>query len=332
MKTNLVAITLFLFACSPTVDDKETEPTDSQSQLPEVEQVSKRIEQEPNNHNLLYMRANIYLKKGELKPAEADLKRAMALDPANPIYPNALAELYFATGGIYQAINVLKEYEPANPRDEVTLMNLGRYHFLLKEYNPAKQYLDRLLIFNSAHSQAYFFKGLIYKETADTVKAINNLQAAVEQDPDFLLAYLELGQFLSELKDPLAVDYLNNAIRIDSSNMEARYSKAMYYQGMDDFKSAKQVYRKMIMIDPQYERTWYNLGYLYFQNDSIEKALTNFDRATKVNPSYAKAYYMRGLCFETTGNIEKAIIDYRQTLNLDPEMSLALEALDRIKP
>jgi tetratricopeptide (TPR) repeat protein len=137
---------------------------------------------------------------------------------------------------------------------------------------------------------------------------------------------------LSKKKSKLALDYFDDALKIDSTSHEAKYGIAMYYQEFKDYTKALELYRKMILDYPQDKDAYYNTGYIYFQLDSIDKAVRSFDRAIDVAPDYADAYYMRGLCAEMKKDFKNAKYFYQQSLNLNPNSKLAQDGLQRISP
>jgi tetratricopeptide (TPR) repeat protein len=199
----------------------------------------------------------------------------------------------------------------------------------LKEYEKAIIYADKVLKINSQYAEAYFLKGLIFKEIGNIDRAISSFQTAVEQNPELYEAYMQLGLLTESTNKKLAMEYYENALPVDTNSSEARYAKAMTLQTQSDLEKAKEEYREIIKRDPQYDEAIYNLGYIYFQQDSLDKAKRHFEMATKVNPTYADAYYMLGLCEETANNTKGARLYYNQVLGINASHELALKALKR---
>jgi tetratricopeptide (TPR) repeat protein len=86
----------------------------------------------------------------------------------------------------------------------------------------------------------------------------------------------------------------------------------------------------LIAQNPQYDKAYFNLGFIYIEQDSIDKAYRMFDYAIKVSPAYAEAYYYRGLCTLQKGNKEQAASDFRQALTLKPDYELAQRELNNL--
>ena len=81
-------------------------------------------------------------------------------------------------------------------------------------------------------------KGMNYKEIKDTAKAISSMQTAVEQDQTYYSAYIQLGILCAAQKNPLAVQYYKNAMRIQPNSTEAWYDLGKYYQDVKDWAQA----------------------------------------------------------------------------------------------
>ena len=109
------------------------------------------------------------------------------------------------------------------------------------------------------------------------------------------------------------------------------YAKAIFYQNTDQHKQAKIIYQEMINSNSQFEKAYYNLGYIYLKEDSLEKARRMFSLAIGISPYYTDAFYNRGLCYEKENNFKEAIKDYKQSLNFDPDHELAQAAMERLK-
>lgn len=266
-----------------------------------------------------------------LYPSFKDIQKAILLDSTPAKYYVLLSEIYFKQNDPVRAIKSLRKAELQEPKNTDILLALCKYYFYLQEYNNALAYADKVLQLNKHLSEAYFLKGLIYKDLGKAEEAISHFQTAVEKNPEHYEAYMQLGLLTEKQDKTIASAYYDNALRLDSNSSEARYAKALLLQQQNETEKAKQVYRELINKDPQFEKALYNLGYIYFQQDSLEKAKRHFEMALGVNPVYADAMYMLGLCEEAKKNHARALYFYNQTLNLDSQHELALEGIKRIK-
>jgi tetratricopeptide (TPR) repeat protein len=225
----------------------------------------------------------------------------------------------------------MKWAEAAFPKRIPTLLKLAEFQFILKQYNDALFTLERIRAIDPLNAEMFFMFGNVFKGMDKTDQAINAYQSAVENDPDLVDAWINLAQLLADKNSPLAEKYFDNAIRIDSNNIEALHAKAYYLSNKkNDLQGAIKLYKKINTIDQQYEEGYFNLGLLYLDLDSLDKAYQSFDLAIKFNPTFVNAYYHRGVAAEMAGNLAQAKLDYKDVLRLDPDFAGAKVALERL--
>lgn len=333
----IAAASLFLFrdrvfksgkGSGPAVDSLEM----IEQLTPQIAELSKLIKESPNDPGLHYARANAYFDYGNLKFALLDYEKAYHLDSTDATIALGLSDCLFEVNNADGAIGILLNYLRTDPQNTDILFNLGIDYFLLPkpQYQKAIDAFNEVLKIDIQYADAYFYKGLAYKETGDTVKAISNFQTTVEVDPDYFDAYMQLGLIYAAKKDDIAINYFNNALEVNDTSSEANYAKAKYFQDKGQFSTAIQYYRDMIVKNPQDADAIYNLATIYFGIDSIEKAYYFYDLTIKQSPAKASAYYGKGLCAEEMKKTEEAISLYNQALNLNPELKDAEERLIKL--
>jgi tetratricopeptide (TPR) repeat protein len=98
-----------------------------------------------------------------------------------------------------------------------------------------------------------------------------------------------------------------------------------------DYEKAISCYEKMIEIDPESYRAFYNLGITHFNLGNIEKALESYNKALKIKPDYKYCYYNIGYLYESQGELDKAMQFYEKALNIDPRFVYALNARESVR-
>lgn len=312
-------------------DAKSQKKTTTEKKETPLQSLTKQIEADTTNADLYYQRCRLYIAESELQGAANDILKALELAPDNAKYYETASALLLQINDSRSAINMLQRGLEIKPKDIPLRLQLAKVFLIVKNFTSANENLDLVLQFDPENPEAYLFKSLIAKEKGERRASIGYLEKAVQSDPDFYDGHLQLGLFYSEKDNPIALDYLNNAIRIQPKSVEALYAKGIYLQQTDQIGEAKAVYRKIVKIDPQYEYAFYNIGFLLYLQDSLALAEKHFDIATKVAPSYANAYQMRGLMAERQGKNEQAIRDYEQCLIFEENHEKALEGIKRVK-
>ena len=134
------------------------------------------------------------------------------------------------------------------------------------------------------------------------------------------------------------------------------------------WSQAIQVYRKAIDIEPDYRKTYWNLGFaynrignyaaaletlskgldlppkprdyragmLYERSISLgnlkryEDALSDINESLRLNPGSVRSLYFRGRVNQLRGSLEAAVADAREVLRLNPDHSAALRMIEQI--
>ena len=199
------------------------------------------------------------------------------------------------------------------------------------DYAKAFVELNTVLRADVYNAEAYFLKGMCYKYMKDTAKALSNFQTAVQTNPKYYDAFMQLGVLYDEKNDRIAIQYFENARKIDTLNLEPLYAQAMFFQKRNEFAEAKKLFRRALKINKDYALAFYNTGWMLLQEDSTEKAIREFERAINVKPDYAEAYYNKGLCHEILGNYKQAFADYGQALEFNNDLEMCKTAEKRVK-
>lgn len=343
MKSHIIYIFLILCTWSACTNDTSTDTSKaspskdafnasppSPQNTTKVERLSQRIAEDSTNAELYYTRSNFYLQENDLENAAGDVLKAMELEPENGKYYQAASEILLNINDSRSAITMLQRGLSIKPKDVGIRLQLAKVLLYVRQYDQAENHLDFLLQLDKANPQALFYKALIYKEKDDLKKATANLEKAVQADPDYYEAFMQLALIYSDKKDPITLQYLDNALRIDPQSIEALYAKGFFLQQNNKYNEAKAEYKKIMKINPQYEFAIFNIGYLLLQQDSVDLAHKHFNMAIGVSPAYANAYQMRGLTSEIKGNIEAAIRDYEQALTFKKDHPKALEGIKRL--
>lgn len=327
---------IFIFFCAFGFTSCETNSSTAQTKGPKGEhpalrKINKKIEATPNNAQLYFERALQYRELEQDSLALRDLDKALTLDTTQALYYSTVGDLLFDKKDISGSIKWFQKAISINPNDEIAHLKVAQILFYTEEYPKAFAQINLVLKQNVHNAEAYFLKALCYREMGELDKAISNFQTAVQKEPKYYDAFMQLGLLYTKRKDPLALQYFDNAIRVDSMNTEAHYAKAMFFQGQGKFEKAKEIFKEALISMPDYAEAHYNMGFMLLKQDSMAKALREFERVLSTQPDNAKAYFNKGLCNEGLGNYKKAKEDYEQALVFDPEFELPTAALKRVK-
>lgn len=313
---------IFLFSCS--------ERNISSNEPSSIADLSKALLEHPNDTALLIERRNRFIESGELEKAIIDQQQLFVIDTSNINYRYDLADLYFE---LYPSNPIYISKSLALISDDYTifppmLLLRAKLYYVLQNYSQSLKDINTYLPSYPFDADAYFFKGLNYKDMGDLEMAQSQFQTAVEQDPNYVESYEQLAFIYSLKGDSLAKYYFKNALIADSSLLSSWYNLGMYCQNQGDFYNAKQSYYGMLRRDSLNKDANYNLGYISLVEGNYESAIQFFSFVISQNKAYASAFFSRGLAYKFAGNNDFARKDFEMALELSPEF---IEAKDELQ-
>lgn len=326
------ALILLLFSIFVGCKKKATDGApDQKTGNAKLDQLNAQIEKSPKNAALYYARAEQYYQLEGFDEAIADLSKAISIDSSKVEYYHLLADAYLDYFKSFKALKTMEAAVAKFPRRIPTLLKLSEFQMILQMHKESMKTIDQVLRIDPQNAEAYFMFGMNFKEMGDTTRAINSFQSAVENDPDLIDGWINLGQLHSALGNPIAARYFETATRIDPKNIEALHARGYYQQSTGDLKGSLATFRKITRIDPKYAEGYFNAGLLLMDMDSVSTAYEQFDQAVGASPVHIQAYFYRGVAAEILGKKQQAKADYEQALKLAPDYQKAKEGLERVR-
>lgn len=294
---------------------------------PTISKLDARIKENPNEANLYAERANAYYEQQGYDEAIADITKAISLDSLQVSYHHQLADVYLDYNKSRLALNAMKSAAVIFPKSIPTLLKLSEFQLILKDNESCFRTLAKILEQDPQNAEAFFMMGMNFKDTDDDARAINSFQTAVENDPDLIDGWIELGYLFDSKNNPIATKYYDNALRVDSMNIIALEAKGNHLAFKGKYDEAILMYQKITNIDSRYADAFYNIGLIYMEQNKVKEAHNHFNIAIETDPLLIMAYFYRGKASELQGDISSAKNDYQQVLKMSPNFERAKEAL-----
>jgi len=326
----LLSLIILYSSCNLFSDKKSTSNTENTAEVSDADKISAEIAKSPANAELYYKRGLAYKSAKQDSLALMDFQKSTQLDSTVAKYYSAVGDLLFEHKDITGSVKWFEKALSLNPDDEKAHLKMAKLFLYIEEFPKAFVEINTVLRGNVYNAEAYFLKGMCYKSMKDTNKAISSFQTAVQTDPKYVDAHLQLALIYEVKKDPISLKYFENAYKADTTNIEPLYGQAMFWQNQNNYTEAKKVFRRIVLRDRSYPKSYYNTGWMLMQEDSTEKAIRQFDIAIQNKPDYADAYYNRGICKEILGNHADALEDYKQALSFNMDNPSFKEAEQRV--
>lgn len=206
------------------------------------------------------------------------------------------------------------------PEDRLTLVNMAIVNIELKQYDEAEKFFDVLLRRYPDYTSGYLARSQMYMEQEDTIKAMGDLNKAIEMDPytaqsfsarGFL--YFQQGEYNRALAD------LDEAIRLDPY-FEGNYiNRGLVKYNLNDLRGAMADYDRVIEMDENNLIARFNRGLLRAQVADNNRAIKDFDKVIELEPSNIIAYLNRAMLNRETGNARNALEDLNVVLENHPD-------------
>ncbi len=164
-------------------------------------------------------------------------------------------------------------------------------------------------------------------EDADPEVKMQMLEDMKAEYPDDPNLYFTLGNvYYDELMLDDARSNFEKAIDLDPKFNKARVNLATLLMEIDEVDSARSLLEEAIGIDEKDVKAYTNLGLLYYSESDLAKAVKYFARALEIDSTCVEAHYNLGFAFAESGLLLEAIREWRKVIDLEPEGEIAEQA------
>jgi len=180
-----------------------------------------------------------YLMEKDQERAQQLLEDALLSNPDHPEVIALRAVLYMMQAQYANAIEYLEKAKALDPHLEMIYYNLAKSYRKSDQLDRAEEAARKALVLDPANFQAHVELSCTLFKTARAKEAIDHLQEAIHINPDFLKAYLILGQLCKTAgaMDDATLLYRNALERLPDAHM-LREELCAIYEAKEDFDSA----------------------------------------------------------------------------------------------
>jgi TolB-like protein/Tfp pilus assembly protein PilF len=222
-------------------------------------------------------------------------------------------------------------------QDEISTIIANR----LRENLSLASQKEHLVKTSAKNVNAYtlYLKGLHYwhKLTpADTYKAIDCFEEAIDLEPDYAQAYAMMaiaysnlgatGQLKPEKAFGLASQYSDKALKIDDTIAESHVAKARVYLFYEKkWQDAYDALQKAIQLNPAATEPYRMLGHYYIVVGKKDEAVKILEKALEIDPLSTVINNYLGEAYAMAGRYDDAYHIAEKQLEINPKMRLAIE-------
>jgi serine/threonine-protein kinase len=168
-----------------------------------------------------------------------------------------------------------------------------------------------------------------YRAEQDVDAGIRLFEEAINQDPSFGPAYVDLGMAhmwkCLETEDPECAD---RAVRFCEIALERSTRPALVHRALgdihvhlEDYESGVEQYRQSLAIDSTDFAVHFKLGYAYDLLGDLDHAKEAYQKVVQLRPRHAEALHSLGYFYLRQGDYDPAIVLLRRVIELEPYRS-----------
>lgn len=275
----------------------------------------KRFLKRPLAADTLYAQALSLLLEGKREEAIKILRQTVTADTNNVEAYLRLGDLYREKEDLDMAVRI---HRPLSIRRGLSKeMEIRIYESLGRDYIKAERYQKASLIYEELtkidKKNPLFYETLLWlyektdrwDEADETLKRIKKIQ----KDKHLLaLYYVESAKNVYPKHQKRALEYIDKALKLDSSCVQALLLLSDHYHKTDNIPKAITIYKKLIDKMPQYSfLVLDNLQKAYFDIGKFADVIPLYEKLLKKLPEESLLYLNLARIYEKKGEIEKAI-------------------------
>jgi tetratricopeptide (TPR) repeat protein len=241
------------------------------------------LKQTPDSVEMLYLAAFLHYRRGENKDSMLLLSKAYKQAP-DDWRIHQLFALNYITFKMYAAVEAeLRRAIALNPTNAELEYQLGRLYFTQNWFDKSIAAMRRALALTPDYPEVYDSLGLSYEALQDEKQAEESYTKAIEldrkhgiKDPWPLINYAKL---LFYQESPQAsLPYLSQALEIDPRSPEANYQMGRVMRALHRNAEAEKYFEKTIDVDASFANAYYQLGTLLQKRGENARAAVLLNR------------------------------------------------------
>lgn len=276
-----------------------------------------------------------------------EYKLALNADPTSPYLNNGLAELYFKTGRVRDAVLAAQDMIKKNPNDLEAHKLLGRIYLRslgdVQSNSPSEKMLDlaiaeynKIVEIQPNDIENRLLLGQLYSLSHNTAKAEEQFKTAQKIDPNSEDVVLNLARLYTESGDIQRATAVLEAVSVDDRTAKMEFALGSTYDQLKENKKAIDAYQRAIAADPDNLDAERALAQSLLNDGQLEEALKIYKDISAGDPQDPQAYIRiaeierrQGKYDQALGTLKKAKSLVKDSLEISFNEALLYDSLGR---
>jgi tetratricopeptide (TPR) repeat protein len=259
-----------------------------------------------------------------------EYKLALNADPESPYLNAHLAELYFQTGRVRDAISAAQDEIKKNPENLEAHKLLGRIYLRslgnMQNGGPSDQVMKlaidqylQIVRLDPNNTENHLLLGRLYTLNHDTIHAEEQFKAAQKIDPDSEDVVLNIAGLYSEQGDNTRAIQVLSALPEDDQTSKTLFALGQTYDQIKDTKNALIAYQKALDLDPDNLDVERALAQDQLTEGHDDAALKSFKDVAAGDSSDAQSLLRIAEIERRHGRYEEALASLKKAKEIDSE-------------
>ena len=228
----------------------------------------------------------LYFNEGNYADAEIWLNNSLIV-AKEPKTEHNLARVYVEQGRAAEALPYARAAADAEPQNAVYAFTLAQAFEAAGETESAVSSYQKAVELNPGYLDAMINLGALYDRLQRYAEAESILKTAVAEDESNFEAWNNLGNvYYHQKKNDAAVDAYKKARTLRPNDTTVIYQTALACFDAGRIADAERAFLDLIEADPQNAEAYNDLGNLYFQAGEIDKAKDCYRKVLEINPRH----------------------------------------------
>ena len=257
-------------------------------------------------------------KVGNLQPAEAELRQAVALAPDNAEFLRDLATVLAMEKKLDESTSYFQRALKIDPRNSMARRYLAANLWQLHRYAEARQNLRMLLNANPGDPQALLLLGMVSENTSDYARAAKTLAsvpALVRAQPESIAALARSYYHIGETEKARA--WLNE-LQNHAAGVRAAFLGVQIADEMQDYKAAEALLSSVALHYSDQTELRYRLALVKFHAQQFEESRQILQQLLDDGHKTSEVNRLLASCFRAQNRYEEAIQALQEAIQLDP--------------
>ncbi len=283
------------------------------------------LENHPTLATAYYYMGLAYRMEGNVQQAAQAFRQAIANNPVDPRYSQALRGLvvdkyneanrlfnardYEGAAEVYQeAYELDPGFHQAHYRLAISWQNLG-------EPDSALVALNRVTEIQPDYLPAYIRRGDILRREGFPEEAREEYRRGIRVDPRADEAWLGLGATLRADSLDTAIDAFRRTLEINPESGDAAENLGEIFSEQERWEDAREYLERAAELKPDNHVTLWRLADVYYNLGEYQLARDYATRSTRINSSFEYAWYVLGRAEKALGNRVAARVAFENAAN-----------------